>query len=72
MGYRKEIQIWDCPFCGKNTIQILYFPSSARPYKTTWSGSKPGWKISKEQALIQSRCSNCGKTIEEVERKLTK
>lgn len=66
----KEIQIWDCPFCGKNTIQILYFPSSARPYKTTWGGSKPGYKVSKEQIIVQSGCKECGKSQEEVEKEL--
>lgn len=64
----KEKQIWDCPFCGKNTIQVVFFPRSIRPYKTSWGGSKPGWKISKEQVIVQSGCSACGKSLEEVEK----
>lgn len=64
----KEVQIWDCPFCGKNTIQVLYFPSTARPEKTSWGGSRPWMNITKEKIIVQSGCSACGKTREEIEK----
>jgi len=68
----KETQIWDCPFCGKSTIQVMYFPKSARPEKTSWGGSRAWMKVSKETIIVQSGCSSCGKTQEEVEKELLK
>lgn len=61
-----------CPFCDKGRIPCLYFPgaisvkrSGARslPGKTSIHKSSDVW-------VIQSGCNNCGKTQEEVEKKL--
>jgi hypothetical protein len=61
-----------CPFCDKGRIQALHIPgaisvkrSSARslPGKQSVSKSKDVW-------LIQSGCNVCGKTCDEVEKKL--
>lgn len=71
MGF-KEFQIWDCPFCSKNTIQILYFPKTARPTKSSWGGSRAWMNVTKETIVIQSGCLECGKTKEEVEKELLK
>ncbi len=24
----KNYEVWDCPFCGKNTISVIHFPKS--------------------------------------------
>lgn len=66
----KETQIWDCPFCGKNTIVVDYLPRTLRPYKTSWGGSKPGWKKSMEQIILRvNECNNCKKTSSDIEKK---
>ena len=65
-----EIQIWDCPFCGKNVLTCKYIPRTLRPYKTSWGGSKPGYKRSMEQLIIQfEECPNCKKSVEEIKKK---
>ena len=66
----KEEHLWECPFCGRMTIRVLHFPRTARPVKTSWGGSKPWMQVSKEVVIIQSGCSNCGKSREEVEKEL--
>ncbi len=66
----KEEQIWECPFCKKATIRVMYFPRTARPVKTSWGGSRPWMQVSGEVVIIQSGCSNCGKTKEEVKKEL--
>lgn len=68
----KEIQIWDCPYCGKSTIEVIYFPKTARPQKTSWGGSKAWMKVSNETIIVKSGCSSCGKSQNEVEKKLLK
>jgi len=66
----KETQIWDCPFCGKNVLPCDYIPRTLRPYKTSWGGSKPGWKRSMEQIVVRfEKCPNCGKSAEEIEKR---
>jgi len=63
-------QIWNCPFCDKTTIKVIYFPATSRPKKTSWGGSKPWQVVTKEQYVVKSGCSNCGKSQKEVERAL--
>jgi len=66
----KETQVWDCPFCGKNVLVCDYIPRTLRPYKTSWGGSKPGYKRSMEQLIIRfQECPNCKKSAEEIEKK---
>lgn len=65
-----EYQVWDCPFCGKNCLTCGFIPRVLRPYKTSWGGSKPGYKRDLEQIIIQFKeCPNCKKTAEEIEKK---
>lgn len=67
-----QYEILPCPFCNKGEISCLYFPS-VWSQKRTVTGSLPGKKSvsrSKENWIIKSGCSNCGKTQEEVEEKL--
>ena len=62
-----------CPFCDKCTITCLHIPSSFSS-KTIHVGSnkKTVPKKSSEIWLIQSGCSICGKSNEEVEKELRK
>jgi transcription elongation factor Elf1 len=61
-----------CPFCGKGKISCLYFPSvwSEKRSLTATFGSRRKLKKSKESWIIQSGCNVCGKSKEEVEKKL--
>jgi hypothetical protein len=64
----------DCPFCGKGKIQAWYIPG-AITVKRSSSRALPG-KFSKIKSsdvwIIQSGCNVCGKSQEEVEKKLRK
>lgn len=63
-----------CPFCDKGRITCLYFPSvtSQRTKSTSTFGRTKEKRKSSETWLIQSGCSNCFKTQEEVEKELKK
>ena len=61
-----------CPFCDKGIIQTWHIPGAIR-VKRSGARSLPGkHSISKSSDvwLIQSGCSVCGKSLEEVEKKL--
>lgn len=69
--FGKQYELWDCPFCGKNTISVLHFPKSVS-IKRTKTASLPGSKgfhKNPDIHLIRSGCSSCGNTSEAVERK---
>lgn len=61
-----------CPFCDKGIIQCLYIPGAVS-VKRSGTRSLPG-KTSKHKSseiwMINSGCSVCGKSKEEVEKKL--
>lgn len=60
-----------CPFCDKGRISCLYFPSAWTEKRSYAAGkSKKTGHLSAETWLIQSGCSNCGKTAEDVEKEL--
>lgn len=68
----KEYEMWDCPFCGANTISILHFPKSVmvkRARTASLLGSK-GYYTTPDTFIIRSGCTKCGKTADEVERSL--
>jgi len=61
-----------CPFCDKGKIQAWYIPG-AWTIKRRKTASLPGTKAVKKSAdvwIIKSGCSICGKSQEEVEKKL--
>ena len=66
----KQEEIWTCPFCEKDTIKVLVFPS-VRSFKSSKTASllgKGSFHKSKEVVLFQSNCSNCNKSKEEIEK----
>lgn len=72
-GWQYEILM--CPFCQKDTISGRYFPSAVS-FKRGSTASLPGkgsFHKSKESWIIESGCSNCGKSkddvIEEMQKK---
>lgn len=71
--FGKQYEVWDCPFCGLNTINVIHFPKSVSVRRSK-TASLPGSKRitkSREIWLIQSGYSACGKSREEVESELT-
>ena len=68
----KQYEILPCPFCDKGQIQCLYFPSATKIRQKTSStfGSTKERVKSSEVWIIQSGCSKCGKSEEEVEKEL--
>lgn len=70
--FGKQYEMWDCPFCGKNTISVLHFPKSVsikRAKTASLPGSK-GYHKNPDTYLIKSGCSLCGNPPQRVEEKL--
>jgi hypothetical protein len=60
-----------CPFCNKGDIEILYVPSTVRPLKGPWGGSKPTLRRAQENVMVKSeKCPVCGKSQKEIEKGL--
>lgn len=62
---------WPCPYCEKETLLVLWWPShkearisrSAVAKSTTLKRKKEGL------ILLSEKCANCGKPAKEIERK---
>ena len=67
-----QYEILPCPFCEKGRIQCLYFPSvsSERRRTSATFGAKKERSRTSETWIIQSGCSVCKKSVEEVEKEL--
>lgn len=68
----RQYEVWPCPFCKQDTISIVHFPKSVSVKQSrtaSLQGSK-GFYVNKDVYLVSSACSKCGKTAEEVEKKL--
>jgi DNA-directed RNA polymerase subunit RPC12/RpoP len=63
--------IYPCPFCGKETLEVLWWPShkAAKRSSSAAAGSKITWRRMPEGfVLLSEKCSNCGKTAKEIEK----
>jgi hypothetical protein len=61
-----------CPFCDKETLEVIYRPSykTAKRSQSAAAGSKTTWRrVPESIILLSERCSNCGKTAKEIEKK---
>lgn len=69
---RGEYTELSCPFCDRGRIRALYIPGVWSERRTGRSSLGKGRSIRKSSDtwLIQSGCNLCGKSKEEVERKL--
>lgn len=62
---------YPCPFCDKECLEVLWWPShksahtsrSAISKSTTWKREDEGL------VLLSEECPNCGKTDKEIERR---
>jgi len=67
-----EKLVLDCPFCKKNVIEATFIPSffQAATSRSSASGSKTTYYKTKEKYEVQSGCSNCGKSVKEIQKAL--
>lgn len=67
-----QYEVLPCPFCGKGEIKCLYFPGAVqeRRHSTATFGHETRRSKSSDAWVIQSGCSVCGKSEEEVEKEL--
>jgi hypothetical protein len=64
--------IYPCPFCNKETLEVIYRPSYkvAKRSQSASTGSKTSWrKVGEGITLLSEKCSNYGRTVKEIERK---
>jgi hypothetical protein len=64
--------IYPCPFCDKETLEVIYRPSykAAKRSLSAAAGSKTSWRrVGEGIILLSEKCSNCGRTAKEIERK---
>lgn len=64
--------IYPCPFCNEETLEVIYGPSYkvAKQSRSSAAGSKTAWRrVDEEIILLSERCSNCGRSAKEIERK---
>jgi hypothetical protein len=71
---RGQYEELSCPFCDKGKIQCWYIPSvtTVRTRPSATFGKMKEKSKSPDIWLIQSGCSFCGKSQEEVEKELRK
>ncbi|MEM3112544.1 MAG: hypothetical protein QXY90_05845 [Candidatus Anstonellales archaeon] len=67
-----QYEMIDCPFCKKCGVSCMWFPAAVS-VKRNVTASLPGQgslSKSRETWIIKSGCLECGKTQEEVEKRL--
>jgi hypothetical protein len=62
---------WPCPFCDKGIIEILTRPPtfSLKRVKSGKGRATIPRKSKEEIVILTSKCSNCGRSKEEIEKK---
>jgi len=64
--------MYPCPFCEQETILVVYRPSfkAAKLSRSAAAGGKTTWRrVDEGITILSEKCSNCGKTAKEIERK---
>ena len=64
-------QYLECPFCKKGIIKFLYKPSAYSAKRTSCrAGKSTSMRKSSDEVIITTeKCTECGKTAEEIEKK---
>jgi hypothetical protein len=72
-SYGWQYEILPCPFCEKGKIQCMWYPSATTIKRNATASLPGGGSISKTKTtwVVKTGCSECGKNMEEVERKLS-
>src|SRR5947199_1986964 len=61
---------YPCPFCGKETLQVLTWPghTEIKSTRSAVAKSRTIRKVSDGFELLSETCSNCGKKASEIKR----
>jgi len=66
-----EKRIIECPFCGKLSVDCIYFPPVLQTTVTRVSAkTSTQFYKTKEKYEVQSSCPNCGKSVKEIQKAL--
>lgn len=67
-----QYEIIVCPFCHSESISCRYFPSATKiKIRSTATFGRNTRRVkSAEVWIVQSGCDKCGKSLEDVEKKL--
>ena len=59
-----------CPFCGKETLQVLTWPghTEIKSTRSAVAKSRTIRRVSDGFELLSEKCSNCGKRASEIKR----
>jgi hypothetical protein len=70
----KQYEILSCPFCKTGQIQCIFYPGAWSEKRSGRNSLGRGVSVSKSSDIwvVQSGCTNCGKSQEEVEKELRK
>jgi endogenous inhibitor of DNA gyrase (YacG/DUF329 family) len=63
--------IYPCPFCDKETLEVIYRPSykAAKENRSASARARTAWtRVPEGITLISEKCPSCGKTAREIER----
>ena len=68
----KEYEVVKCPFCNGQDITLIHFLGATRVKmkKTATFGSGQQRTKSSDTWVVTSDCSKCGKTADQIEKKL--
>jgi len=71
---KPEVIKLECPFCGKQTVKAIHYPSmlQASSSRSAAAGRKIKYYRTKEKYEIASGCSACGKSEKEIQKALKK
>ena len=70
MSTKPQEELIECPFCGKMTIKVLRIPFVKQIITSKCRAGGRNIRYQKERDEVLSGCSACGKSKEEVEKKL--
>lgn len=64
-------EVWECPFCGTESIEVLVRPSTYVAKRSAIRGGRKTTyhKVREEVVVLTEACPNCGKKKEDIEKK---
>lgn len=70
MGKSHPKILYPCPFCEKETLEVLTWPGHTEMQSSRSSGAKSNTarKVSEGFELMSENCSSCGKTASEIKK----
>lgn len=64
-------EIWECPFCGEESIEVLVRPSVYVAKRSAVRGGRKTTyhRVREEVVILSESCQKCGKKKDEIEKK---